>query len=70
MVDLLALAVAERGLVDWWGCVGVGLDFQVEDVVAECLGGAEGGEEEGCAEGLAGFEELDWEVFLRLICIC
>lgn len=66
MVDLLSLRISQWLLVRWRRRIGVELDIQIEDVVAESLGGAEGCEEEGRAEGLRGGEELDWEVFLGL----
>lgn len=66
VVDLVQLSISQRLLILWQRDVGIGLDLEVKDVVTECLGRAEGGQEEGGAERLAREEKLDWEVFLCL----
>lgn len=50
MVDLLSLSISQWLLINRDGGVRIHFDFEVEDVVAERLGGAEGCEEESCAE--------------------
>ena len=54
VVDLGLLPVSQRLLVLGGGRIGVKLEFEVEDMIAECLRGAEGAEEERCPEGLGG----------------
>jgi hypothetical protein len=41
-------------------------DLEIEYMVTEWLGGAEGGEEEGRSEGLFRGKQLNWKVFLGL----
>lgn len=60
MVDLIQLSISQWLLVFRQRYVRVSLDIEVEDMVAKCLGRAEGGKEEGCAERLTRGEELDW----------
>jgi hypothetical protein len=52
MMNLAQLSVSQRLLVYRQRDIRIGLNVEVKDVVAEALGGAEGSEEEGCAEGL------------------
>lgn len=66
MVDVVQLPVSQRLLVFWQRDIRVGLNFEVENMVAECLGRAEGGKEEGGAKRLTGQEELNREIFLCL----
>jgi hypothetical protein len=67
VMNLLQLSISQRLLIFWKRRIRVRFNFKIEDMIAKCLGGAEGGKEEGGSEGLSGCQELDWEVFL---CLC
>jgi hypothetical protein len=54
VVYFLQFSVSQWLLVLRQRRIGVRFHVEVEDMVAECLGGAEGSEEEGSSEGLSG----------------
>ncbi len=66
MVDLAQLSVSQWLLVLWHRDIGVKFELEIENMVAESLRPSEGSEEKCGSEWLGGFEELDWEVLLRL----